>query len=82
MKESSATNAKELLFEQYKLIAEDVSRTREQRDRAVCTYFTINSIILAALGFLARGSLPDLGFGLAALIVIPLMAVGVVACLQ
>jgi len=73
MEEREGTKDAQLLFEQYKVIAEDVSRTREQRDRAIRTYLTINSIILAAFGLLIRGPHLNLGLGMALLIVVALV---------
>ena len=71
-----------LLFEQYKLMAEDLSRIREQRDRAIRTYITVNSIILAAFGLLLRGPQPNIGWELAVVIVAPLFLIGAIASLQ
>ncbi len=82
MGELDPSNNPDRLFEQYKLIAEDLSRIREQRDRAIRTYITINSIILAAFGLLLRGPRPDIGWMLALIIVVPLFLVGAIASLQ
>jgi hypothetical protein len=74
------SNGPKLSFESYKLIAEDLSRTREQRDTIVRSYITINSVILAALAVLLRNT--QLAISWEALIIVPLLVAGIVASLQ
>ena len=74
------SNGPKLSFESYKLIAEDLSRTREQRDTIVRSYITINSVILAALAVLLRNT--QLAISWEALIIVPLLVAGIVAFLR
>jgi len=54
MAKPSDPNEPELLFESYKLIAEDLSRVRQQRNEIIRSYITINSVILVASAALLR----------------------------
>ncbi len=81
MVEPDKRNEPERLLEAYKVFAEDLSRSREQRARTIRSYVTINSIILAASAVLIR----ETGFNVGweeTLIIGPLLVAGVVASLQ
>ena len=75
------SNGPELFAESYKLIAEDLSRVREQRSRAIGSYITINSVIIAACALLIRETGFEIGGWLALLIVL-LLAAGATVSLQ
>ena len=64
-----------LSFESYKLFAEDLSRSREQRARTISSYITINSVILAACALLIMETGFEIG-GWLALIIGLLLAAG------
>jgi len=81
MVEPDKPNEPERLLESYKLIAEDLGRTREQRARSIGSHITINSVILAACALLIREASFEIGVSLAMLLGL-LLTAGVIVSLQ
>ena len=75
------SNEPELLFESYKLIAEDLSRVRQQRNEIMRSYITINSVVLVASAALLRETQFVVTWW-QALIIGPLLVAGMTASLQ
>jgi len=67
-------------FEEYKLFVEDTARFSERRQTVNNLHVAVNSLLLSAVAFLVK----DVGFAplWRALVALPLLAAGIVICLQ
>lgn len=66
-------------FDEYKFFAESTLHLSERRQESTQTYLTVNTIVVAALGFLLKDvSFP--GWGLV-LVSLPFFLIGVLACI-
>ncbi len=65
-------------FEEYKLLTERAQKLSERRQTTTQTYLTINTAIFGGVAFLVTGS--GLHGWALTLIVLPLFAVGIIAC--